>query len=33
MELARNPEWVAETFTIHHRPPPDGQRAMETLIP
>ncbi len=32
MELARNPEWVAETFTIHHRPPPDGQRAMETLI-
>ena len=32
MELARNPEWVAETFTIHHRPPPEGRRTAETLI-
>ncbi len=30
--LAQNPDWLAETFTIHHRPPPEGQRTMETLI-
>jgi adenylate cyclase len=32
MALAQNPAWLAETFTIHHRPPPEGQRTMETLI-
>jgi adenylate cyclase len=32
MALAQDPAWLAETFTIHHRPPPEGQRTMETLI-
>jgi adenylate cyclase len=32
MALAQDPAWLAETFTIHHRPPPEGQRTMEMLI-
>src|SRR6266404_2466497 len=32
MALAQDPAWLAETFRIHHRPPPEGQRTMETLI-
>src|SRR5260370_11094444 len=30
--LAQNPDWLAATLTIHHRPPPEGQRTMDTLI-
>src|SRR6266851_3130966 len=32
MALAQNPDWVTETFTIHHRPPPEGLAVMGHLI-
>src|SRR5260221_5278070 len=32
MALAQNPAWVTETFTIHHRPPPEGLAVMRHLI-
>jgi len=32
MALAQNPDWVIGTFTIHHRPPPEGLAVMRHLI-
>jgi adenylate cyclase len=31
MALAQSPGWVAETFTIHHPPPPEMQAEMQRL--